>query len=217
MTATKTDWYDWHDAYADPDSVLSHRLATVQGHLRAALDEAPPGPLRVVAICAGQGRDLAGVLEDHPRAADVSGQIVELDPRNTHIAKQLLAAAGAADRIEVITGDASLTDIYEGAVPADVIIAVGIFGNISDADVSRLISHLPGFAAPGARVLWSRGITKGDLNPSIRGWFERAGFEEVAWDLLDGRMGLGVNRYIGAPRSLPRGVSLFDFVGYASL
>jgi hypothetical protein len=215
MTATSIDWYDWHADYEEPDGILAHRLATVQQHLRDALDQLPDGPIHVVVLCAGQGRDIAGVIEDHPRGADVSGRIVELDPRNTETATRRLAQAGAGERIEVVTGDASQTDVYAGAVPADV--AVGIFGNIVDADVERLVKHLPGFSAPGARVFWSRGINKGDLNPQIRGWFKDAGFEEVAWDLLDGTMGLGVNRYVGQPQPLPAGVQLFDFVGHDSL
>jgi hypothetical protein len=217
MTATAIDWYDWHAEYEEPDSVLAHRLATVEQHLRDALDQLPAGPVRLVGLCAGQGRDIAGVLKGHPRAADVSGRIVELDQRNTETAKRLLAEARAGDRIEVVTGDASQTDAYTGAVPADLIVAVGIFGNIIDADVEKLIKHLPGLSAPGARVFWSRGIHKADLNPEIRGWFKDAGFEEVAWELLDGTMGLGVNRYAGPLQPLPSGVQLFNFVGYDSL
>jgi hypothetical protein len=217
MTATAIDWYDWHAEYEEPAGTLSHRLATVQQYLRDTLDHLPDGPVRLVGLCAGQGRDIAGVLKDHPRAADVGGRIVELDPRNTETAKRLLAEAGGGDRIEVITGDASQTDAYTGAVPADLIIAVGIFGNIVNADVEKLIKHLPGLSAPGAHVFWSRGIDRADLNPEIRGWLKDAGFEEVAWELLDGTMGLGVNRYVGPPQPLPPGVQLFNFVGYDSL
>jgi Putative methyltransferase len=217
MTATAIDWYDWHADYEEPDSILSHRLAWVQQQLRHALDQLPEGPVRVVVLCAGQGRDIAGVLKDHARAPDVSGRIVELDPRNTATATRLLAQAGAGDRIEVVTGDAAQSDAYAGAVPADLIVAVGIFGNIVDADAEKLIKHLPGLSAPGARVLWSRGIKKADLNPQIRGWLKDAGFEEVIWELLDGTMGLGVNRYAGQPGPLPSGVQLFNFVGHDSL
>lgn len=217
MATTAIDWYDWHTDYEEPDSVLAHRLATVRRHMRDALDEAPAGPVRAVVLCAGQGRDLVGALDDHPRAPDVSGRIVEIEPRNTETATRLLADIGADDRIEVVTGDASRTDAYIDAVPADLIGAVGIFGNIADADVQRLIGHLPGFSAPGARVVWSRGITRADLNPQIRGWFADAGFEEVTWQLLDGTMGLGVHRYVGEPQPLQPGVRLFDFVGYDAL
>lgn len=217
MTATKIDWYDWHEDYEDPDSTLAHRLVWVQRQLRSALDQAPAGPIRLVGLCSGQGRDIAGVLEDHPRAGDVSGVLVEIDPRNTDTARRLLTQAGAEDRITVVTGDAAQTDAYADWVPADVIIAVGIFGNIIEADIERLISHLPGFSAPGARVIWSRGVKQADLNPAVRGWFADAGFEELGWELLDDSMGLGVHRYAGEPRSLAAGVSLFDFVGYDSL
>jgi hypothetical protein len=217
MTETAIDWYEWHTDYDEPESVLAHRLATVRQHMRDALAEVPDGPVRAVVLCAGQGRDLAGALEAHPRAADVSGRIVEIDPRNTETAQRLLADVGAGGRIEVVTGDASQTDAYIGAVPADLIGAVGIFGNIAADDVQRLIAHLPGFSAPGARVVWSRGITRVDLNPEIRGWFADAGFEEVAWQLLDGTMGLGVHRYVGEPQPLQPGIRLFDFVGYAAL
>jgi hypothetical protein len=33
----------------------------------------------VISLCAGQGRDLLGVLADHPRREDVRARLVELD------------------------------------------------------------------------------------------------------------------------------------------
>ncbi|MFF7882050.1 hypothetical protein ACH40F_42325 [Streptomyces sp. NPDC020794] len=50
------DWHTWHDAYDTPNSYLGRRLALVQERVRLALDEAPPGPLTAVSVCAGQGR-----------------------------------------------------------------------------------------------------------------------------------------------------------------
>src|SRR2546427_6179470 len=106
------DWQAWHQRYDDPGSELSRRLEAVQTQVRAALDRAPAGPVPVVSLCSGQGRDILGVLEDHPRRADVRARLVELDPE---------LAASARDRapaqVEVITGDASLTDQYDGMVP----------------------------------------------------------------------------------------------------
>ena len=55
-------WQDWHRAYDDPDSPLARRLAIVQQCIADALDAAPPGPVRVISMCAGEGRDLLGVL-----------------------------------------------------------------------------------------------------------------------------------------------------------
>ena len=83
------DWYEWHLQYEDPDSHLAPRLATVQSRIRAALDEAPPGPLRTSSVVAGQGRDLIPVLATHPRGAEVTARLVELDPRNTAVAREL--------------------------------------------------------------------------------------------------------------------------------
>src|SRR5215472_15812564 len=102
------DWYSWHAPYDDPNSGLSRRLAWVQDRIRAALDEAPPGPIRVISICAGQGRDLIGVLPGHPRRGDVSARLVELDPRNIEVARRLAAEAGLAN-VEIVLGDAALT------------------------------------------------------------------------------------------------------------
>ena len=72
------DWREWHTAY-DGDTPLTQRLAIVQARIADALDAAPPGPIRVISMCAGQGRDLLGVLADHPRRADVRARLVELD------------------------------------------------------------------------------------------------------------------------------------------
>ena len=44
---SENHWLSWHQAYDDPGSALSHRLAAVQQQIRAALAAAPPGPLRV--------------------------------------------------------------------------------------------------------------------------------------------------------------------------
>ena len=135
---TSRDWLDWHAAYDRPDSGLAQRLAAVQAQIAGALDRAPAGPVRVVSICAGQGRDLLGVLADHPRGADVRARLVELDPRNVARAR-----AAAPEGVEVVEGDATVTTVYEGAVPADVVLVCGVFGHASDDDIHRIVDHLP--------------------------------------------------------------------------
>ena len=72
------DWLAWHRPYDEAGSPLQLRLAAVQAHIRRALGARPPGAIRVVSICAGQGRDLLEVLVDHPRRADVTAHLVEL-------------------------------------------------------------------------------------------------------------------------------------------
>ena len=68
-----SEWVQWHEEYA-PGQPLALRLGLVQDLIRSALDERPPGPIRVISMCAGDGRDLLGVLAGHPRRyADTTG------------------------------------------------------------------------------------------------------------------------------------------------
>jgi hypothetical protein len=210
------DWYQWHDTYKDADSRLARRLTVIQGWLRQALDQLPAGPVRLISVVAGQARDIEGVLRDHPRAGDVSGRIVELDPRNTDVARKALSTI-VGDRIEVVTGDAGQADAYLGATPAEILLVVGLFGNIVDADVERTIRLLPGFAASGAYAVWSRGGARegvADLNPAVRRWFAEAGFTELEHTYIDGQQGLGFHRFDGTPAPFPAGEKLFEFVGW---
>jgi hypothetical protein len=205
------DWVDWHAGYDDPSSGLSRRLAAVRARIVEWLDAAPPGRLRAVSMCAGQGRDLIGALADHPRRADVRARLVEFDERNAAAARAAAAAAGLAG-VEVVTGDAALTDAYADAVPADLVLACGVFGNVSDADVRRTVHALPGFLAPGGAVVWTRHREEPDLVPAIGGWFAEAGFAEVWLSDKAAGYGVGVHRLVGPPAPLPPGERLFTFV-----
>jgi hypothetical protein len=81
-------WIEWHRAYDDPDSPLSRRLAVVQRTIAETLDTAAPGAIRVISMCAGEGRDLLGVVPHHPRGRDVTGRLVELDPALAEVARR---------------------------------------------------------------------------------------------------------------------------------
>lgn len=206
------DWVEWHRSYDDPTSSLARRLAVVQRRLRDAID-ARPGPLRLISMCAGEGRDVVGVLRDHPRRAEISARLVELDPRNVDVVRAAVAAAGFG-RVEVVQADAAVTDSYEGAVPADIILACGVFGNVSDEDVRHTVEWLPSFAAAAATVIWTRGRERErDASLMIREWFVESGFEEVAFDVPDdAHFRVGVHRLVAAPRAFERGVRLFQFL-----
>jgi hypothetical protein len=208
---TPRDWVDWHRKYDDPDSRLVRRLAVVQAHILQTLD-AGVGELRIISMCAGQGRDLLPVLADHPRRGNVRALLVELDERNATIARDTVQRAGL-DRVDVLCADAALTDNYAGHVPADLILACGIFGNISLDDIRRIVQHLPSLGAAGATVIWTRGRWDGeDVTPEIRRWFGETRFEELAFDAPDGAMySVGVNRLVAKPSPFERGVTLFKF------
>jgi hypothetical protein len=210
--AERTHWQTWHEPYADPDSYLSRRLAVVQGHIRSFLDGAPPGPIRVVSLCEGEGRDLLGVLSSHPRRNDVRARLVELDEGNAAVARATVERAGL-DQVEVVVEDAASTDAYEGAVPAELVLACGVFGNIVDDDIRRTIEMLPQLCAAGATVVWTRHRKDPDVTPMVRGWFAGTGFAELSFDAPeDFLFSVGVHRFDGVPVPLGRGGRMFEFV-----
>jgi Putative methyltransferase len=206
------DWVEWHQAYADPASGLSARLRSVRRQLSEAIAQAAAGPVRLVSLCAGQGNDVIGVLEHHPRLEDVSAVLVEADPRNAELGRRRAAAAGLA-QVEVREADASRPECFADALPADTLLLCGIFGNVSEADIERTVAAAPALCAAGATVIWTRHRRPPDMTPRIRGWFAAAGFDEVAFDTLDtsALAAVGAGRLRDAPRAgLPSG-PLFTF------
>lgn len=207
-----TDWVAWHRDYADRTSALSQRLGVVVARVRGALDVPPPGPVRLISACAGQGLDVLAALDGHPRSADVVGRLVESDPHNSAVSARAFATAGLG-AIESVCGDASTTDAYVGIVPADLLLLCGIFGNISSADVRTTVAHASMLCSRGARVIWTRHRREPDLTPSIRRWFAECGFEEVAFDSPGpGSWSVGTHRLVSEPVPLRPGVRLFTFI-----
>lgn len=210
--AEKRDWVAWHRAYDDPESRLSRRLRVVQEQLRRALDERP-GTVRIVSMCAGEGRDVVEVLAAHPRRAEVAARLVELDPRNAAVARASVLATGL-ETVEILCADAALTDSYAGAAPADIVLACGVFGNITEDDIKRTIDLLPELCSAGATVIWTRGGgPERDIAQDVRRWFGERGFAEAAFFASeDDRYRVGVHRLTAPPRPLSRGIRLFTFV-----
>lgn len=207
------DWHEWHHAYDHAGSPLARRLAVVQQCIGLALDAAPPGPIRIVSMCAGEGRDVLGVLEHHPRRADARGRLVELDSGLAATAR-----AHAPEAIEVLCADAGASGSYAGAVPADLVLVCGVFGNITEADMMQTIDLLPTLCAPGATVIWTRHRRPPDVTPTVRHRFANAGFEELAFDAPEGtKFAVGVNRLASAPVPFRDDARLFDFVGFQTL
>jgi hypothetical protein len=206
------DWVAWHEAYDDPSSPLSARLRRVRWYLSRALDQAPSGPVRLVSLCAGQGHDVLGVLPDHPRRADVRAVLVESDARNAALARRRAAEAGLP-QVEIREADASRVGSFADALPADVLLLCGIFGNVSDPDIRRTAEAAPALCAAGATVIWTRHRRAPDLTPQIRAWFASAGFDEIAFDALETSTqgGVGVGRLRGVPPAGPPDQALFTF------
>ena len=187
------DWVRWHEQYDDPAGHLFERLAVVRRWVTWAVDR---GATTVLSACAGDGRDVRG--------APLLGRLVELDPV---LAARARATAGPG--IEVLEADAGTTDAYAGAVPADLVLLCGIFGNVSDEDIRTTVEAAPMLCAAGAVVIWTRHRRAPDLTPSIRRWFVDAGFEEVAFE--GDSYGVGVARLVEPPVPLQLGRRLFRF------
>ncbi|NJC68545.1 class I SAM-dependent methyltransferase [Planosporangium thailandense] len=212
MSTPSRDWYAWHAPYDEPGSPRHRRLRIVQGHIRAWLGERAGRSPRVVSACAGQGRDLIEVLAGAPDGAAVRARLIELDRRNVDVARRTARDAGLAG-VEVVCADAGLTDAYVGAVPADLVLMCGVFGNISDGDVRRTVGHLPQLCAPDATVIWTRTRRSPDLTPAIRSWLRLARFVERSFDApADALFSVGVHRFAGAPQPVAPGRRMFEFV-----
>lgn len=210
-----THWETWHLAYEEQGSPLRRRLAVVESELAAALEASPPGPVRVLSLCSGDARDLLDVLEDHPRAGDVTATLVDLEASLLDRA----AARARALRAEVTCtlADAGWTPAYVDAAPAEVVLACGIFGNVSDDDVHRTVDALRWLVRPGGHVLWTRHRRPPDLTPRIRGWFADAGFEERRFVAVPGTTAsVGHHVLAGAPTGSGPPERIFTFVGDGS-
>lgn len=193
---------------------MPQRLKTVQAQVHRALSDAPSGKLKVISLCAGQGRDLLEVLAEHPRRDEVRARLVELDSRNTAVALERVGQAGLQQVVEVVTGDAALIDQYQDMAPADVVLVCGVFGNIVDADIERTVGACNQLCKTGGTVIWTRHRAAPDRVPLICEWFETQGFERQWLSPADAVFGVGVHRFVGTPQPLRRGTSLFEFIGY---
>ncbi len=185
--------------------------------VRGVLDGVPAsheGPIRVVSLCAGQGRDVIDVVSTHPRGPEVSALLVELDPALVSFARHRAATSAVADRVRIVEGDASLSRWYADAVPADLVLVCGVFGNISGADITATIEAMREFCRPGGHLVWTRHRRPPDATPAIRAHLVAAGFTEVAFVAPeDTVMTVGHHRFDGETRPFDPDRVLFDFVG----
>jgi hypothetical protein len=207
------EWSDWHDAYQDTSSELVGRMMGVRRHVAAIVAEAPAGPVTVLSICGGQGRELIGALEDHPRRGDVRGRLVELDSDNTAFASRWAVKAGVSG-LEIITGDASLGASYEGLAPVDLVVISGVFGHLSTSDRLRLIDFTRQLCHTGTGMVW----TSHRSNHGPAEWLRRAfvdrQFEELEHELVPGDdLSFTVTRgtYTGAQQHFEPHEKIFTF------
>ncbi|MDX6219548.1 MAG: hypothetical protein QOJ48_1229 [Frankiales bacterium] len=205
-----TDWQAWHAGYEDPSSSLSRRLLIVRRRVEEALGGARP-VRRVLSLCAGDGRDLIPALAALPVDRRPEAVLVELDESLASVARQHAADAGVT--ASVVVGDAGRLRTWGHAIPVDLLMQCGIFGNVDDADVQRMITASRAVLTTGGTVIWTRGYAQGqDMRGAIRNRFHEAGFEEVAFDSEPAGFGVGVARLLQPTTpatSVPEGLFAF--------
>lgn len=204
------DWVEWHRSYDRPESSLTARLAIVTELLVEAFDRAPAGELRCLSLCAGDARDAAGALATHSRAADVVGAVVELDETLAGSARERLVAV--APGLDVRCADAGDPTTFTDVSPVDVLVLVGIFGNVSDDDIGRTIGAVPTLCRTGATVLWTRHRRQPDATPMIRSMFDRAACEPLRFESPGaGMFAIGAERFVGSTEPASLDDRLFSF------
>jgi hypothetical protein len=187
------DWVAWHRDYEDPLSQLSQRLVVVANMIRSFLDTVPPGPIRVLSLCAGDARDITTASADHPRKHDLSVVLVEFDANLVEMARTRIATAGING--EIRCADAGNTNVFADVLPVDLLLLVGIFGNIPDADIEQTILAVPMLCTPMATVIWTRHRRPPDVTPKIREWFNKVGCTSIAFESTgSGKFAVGSER-----------------------
>lgn len=181
------DWNAWHGHYDDPSSDLARRLLTVRTVLGDVLARRGAADTTLVSMCAGDGRDTLPVLADGHRG--VRAVLVDIDP-TLGVAARAAASAADLQNVEVRTADAALLATYADIPRADVLLACGVFGNVTDEALERIVVHLPLFLNDDAVVLWTRGARQhghdpsthdGDPSDHVRDVFTGHGYREEAF------------------------------------
>jgi amino acid adenylation domain-containing protein len=210
------NWDDWYRQYGSLPS-LQERLRVVREQIIATLNECPRGPIQIVSICAGDGRDVIGALLDHPRRNDITAAL--LDNHSESIARGRAAAeqAGLAQQLRFIEADATRAGNYVGLVPADLVLLSGFLGHLRHEDVPRLIENLPTLCKTGGCVIWNRHLVihgGAQQVPVIQEQFRKTGFEEVHFETASpGGFVVARGRFTGEVAPLDSSRVLFEFVG----
>ena len=210
------DWSAWHKQY-DSFPNLEARLRIVREQIVATLDDCPAGPIQIISICAGDGRDLIGALQNHSRRDNVTAALLDQDAESLARGRLAAAAAGLEQQLRFINADATLAANYAGMVPADLVLLSGFLGHMRHGDVPGLIRSLPMFCKTGGSVIWNRHLVLYDGRQQvrvIRELFRQSAFAEVHHEATapDG-FAVSRARFTGQPVTLDTMRVLFEFVG----
>ena len=203
------DWFEWHSVYDNPNISLKIRLAVIADFLKFAWENLPR-ELRILSICAGQAREIEKAVSegnlDHRSGID----LLDLSEANLAIAVRRLAPLSKGTVTSHVC-DAGHSSSYEGHVPANCLVIVGVFSNLSLAHAQRLVARLPQFCSPGAYVIWTRKRDDTDSAGNLRAAFGIAQFRLVRFALVDDVF-VVIHQYCGELQRVQLGERIFEFV-----
>lgn len=205
-------WSNW-PAMSYQRTSYRKRLRVVQDHIAECLDRAERGPVRVVSICAGDGRDVVGVLETHERREDVSAWLVELDPKSVEAGIAARDATNLKKQVTFVLGDATDFATFKNILRCDIVVVCGVWGHVPPEERLRLVQALGKFCKPGGFVVWSRRMDRGQFRfADVQSLFESNSFERVNESVTsDGKWAVCTHRYIGTTADVPTSGRIFNF------
>ena len=210
--AGRDTWSSW-PAKAYTRAGYQQRLAKVERHLGESLDLAPIGPVRIVSMCAGDGRDVVGVVESHPRRDEVLAWLVELNGHSVAAGIAHARQAGLERSVSFLHADATTFATYRNIAPADVLLLCGVWGHVPLEERASLVRACGMLCKPGGVVIWTRGVRQGTTRfEAIRELFARPTWEEIRATVSpDANWAVATHRYVGPAIALPASGQFFHF------
>jgi hypothetical protein len=169
--------------------------------------------VRIISVCAGDGRDVIGVVGSHPRRSDVTAWLVEQNPQSVAAGVCRLADAGLENSVAFLTGDATLYTTYEKIAPADIVLLCGVWGHVPADERTQLVRALACLCKPAGAVIWTRGVAKGMIRlQQIQVHFAGSSWEQVRVSLTpDKNWAIVTHRCRGSACELPTSGQIFHF------
>ena len=205
-------WHGWPEL-AYQQEAYQRRLSAVQQHLTESLDCAPSGSLRIISMCAGDGRDVIGVLKSHRRRQDVATVLVELNCQSIADGAREMQTAGLQNNVEFLNADATAYETYKHLGPANIVLLCGVWGHVPASERVRLIGALTSLCLPGGTVIWTRGIAKGlERFHEIQATFPMSSWKQDRVTFTsDQKWAVVSHRFLGTPTELPSSGPIFRF------
>jgi hypothetical protein len=210
--AGRNTWSDW-PGKAYTRAGYQQRLAAVERHLDESLLLAPVGPVLIASMCAGDGRDVVGVVQSHPRRSDVIAWLVELNGNSVAAGVAHARRAGLERTVNFLHADATSFATYGNIAPADILLVCGVWGHVPLEERASLVRACGTLCTPGGVVIWTRGVRRGTARfEAIRELFAGPAWEEIRATITpDAKWAVATHRYLGPASAPPTSGQIFHF------